>query len=206
LITRSLNEVLKKKQCGKRLIFGIDGLSGAGKTTFVKEFERELAKHNIKSAVLHLDDLIVERSKRYRTGFEEWYEHYFLQWDIPSITNKVFASWERGETMLELDVYDSKTDSLTSRTMRVPCDGILLVEGVFLQRKEWRGFFDLVLYIDCPRSTRFERVTRRGNHDIQDQERIELYKRRYWAAEDYYLETEKPLQHADLVWKTTESS
>lgn len=100
--------------------------------------------------------------------------------------------------MLELDVYDSQTDSLTSSTMRVASDGILLIEGVFLQRKEWRDFFDIVLYIDCPRRTRFERVTSRGNHDIQDRERIELYKRRYWAAEDYYLETEKPLQRADL--------
>jgi uridine kinase len=204
LITKALHEVLKKKQFGKRLIFGVDGLSGAGKTTFVKEFERELVKHNIQSAVLHLDDLIVERRKRYRTGFEEWYEHYFLQWDIPSITNNVFTSWARGETTLELDVYDSQTDSLTRKTMRVPDDGILIVEGVFLQRKEWRDFFDLVLYIDCPRSTRFERVTSRGHHDIQDQERIERYKRRYWAAEDYYLETEKPLQRADLVWNVTE--
>jgi uridine kinase len=199
MIARALQEVLSKKQRGNRLIFGIDGLSGAGKTTFVQEFEQELQQHHIQSAVLHMDDLIVGRNKRYNTGFEEWYEHYFLQWDIQGLTNQIFMKWERGETILELDVYDPQTDTLTIRTINIPSDGILLIEGVFLQRKEWRDFFDLMLYIDCPRNIRFERVTSRGNQDIQDQQRIELYKRRYWAAEDYYLVTEKPLQHADML-------
>ncbi|HEU4963936.1 MAG TPA: hypothetical protein VFV52_08795 [Bacilli bacterium] len=67
---------------------------------------------------------------------------------------------------------------------------------------EWRGFFYAVIYLDCPRATRFERVTGRGKQDIRDQERITRNERRYWAAEDYYLQTERPLERADVVWES----
>lgn len=204
MIGESLRAVLNNMQDGERLLVGIDGLSGSGKTTLAKQFASELDKHGVRSTVLHLDDLITVRKMRYQTGHAEWYEHYFLQWDVASLAERVFRSWERGATELELDVYDADRDLLTARTVRVPDRGILLIEGVFLQRKEWRSFFDHVIYIDCPRSTRFARVTGRGGQDIADQERIERYRRRYWAAEDYYLDTEKPLQQADRVVRSSE--
>lgn len=199
-----LNEALSKKQPGQRMLFGIDGLSGAGKTTLVQGLVAELETRGIETAVLHLDDLITDRSTRYGTGQAEWYEHYRLQWDVAGLAEKVFPAWTRGDRELELDVYDSAADFVQRKTMAVPQDGLLIVEGVYLQRQEWRDFFDYVLYIDCPRDIRFDRITRRGGQDLHDPARIELYKRRYWAAEDHYLLTERPQERADFVWELTE--
>lgn len=199
-----LDEILDKKQPGQRMLLGIDGLSGAGKTTLVQGLVAEMEARGMETAVLHIDDLITDRSTRYGTGQAEWYEHYRLQWDVDGIAENVFRAWKRGDRQLELDVYDYAKDSVHRQTMSVPQDGLLIVEGVYLQRQEWRGYFDYMLYIDCPRDIRFERVTRRGGQDLHDPARIELYKRRYWAAEDHYVLTERPRERADFVWELSE--
>ncbi|WP_157721873.1 AAA family ATPase [Tumebacillus avium] len=199
-----LNEALGKKQPGQRMLLGIDGLSGAGKTTLVQGLVTELEERGIETAVLHIDDLITDRSTRYGSGQSEWYEHYRLQWDVAGIAENVFLAWKRGDRQLKLGVYDYAKDMVQRQTLKVPQDGLLIVEGVYLQRKEWRDFFDYLLYIDCPRDIRFERITRRGGQDLHDPARIELYKRRYWAAEDHYVLTERPRERADFVCELSE--
>ncbi len=63
-----------KRYCGsdwgeRPFIVAIDGLGGAGKTTFVKELVSML-ENACTIHVLHIDDYIVESEKRYNTGYE----------------------------------------------------------------------------------------------------------------------------------------
>ncbi|MFJ7950304.1 uridine kinase [Lysinibacillus sp. NPDC096418] len=66
------------------LIVAVDGLGGAGKTTLVKNIENEL-KNICTISVIHIDDYIEENNERYNTGYDEWYEYYYLQWNIEKI-------------------------------------------------------------------------------------------------------------------------
>ncbi|MBL0385173.1 AAA family ATPase [Tumebacillus sp. ITR2] len=196
------DNIITLKKTLPRLLIGLDGLSGSGKTTLVETLTDELSQQNHSVTVVHLDDLITERSKRYHTGFPQWHEHYNLQWDVARIAETLFQSWHRGDLELHLDHYDSTTGTVSIKPIHVPPEGILLVEGVFLQRPEWRDFFDYLLYLDCPRDIRFQRVSARGNQDPHDPARLETYKLRYWAAEDHYLATVQPHLHADHVLKS----
>lgn len=56
-------------------IVAIDGLSGAGKTTLANELKSSM-NHVV---MIHIDDHIVEKSKRYNTRHDEWFEYYQLQ-------------------------------------------------------------------------------------------------------------------------------
>ena len=52
-----------------------------------------MKQEGIPFRIFHIDDHIVERNKRYHTGYEEWYEHYYLQWDIEWLRRKFFKSY-----------------------------------------------------------------------------------------------------------------
>ena len=80
LITQ-ITERLPAIDSGGRLVVGIDGLSRSGKTTLTAKLMAHYEKENIPAISFHLDDLIVERGRRYGTGEEEWYEYYQLQWE-----------------------------------------------------------------------------------------------------------------------------
>ena len=56
---------------GVRLVVGIDGLSRSGKTTLTPKLLAHYEKENIPVISFHLEDLIVERERRYGTGKAE---------------------------------------------------------------------------------------------------------------------------------------
>lgn len=198
-VSTVLNEMLRRLPNAPRLIVGVDGLSAAGKTSSVQSLQHQLIEAGVAFTILHLDDHIVDRSRRYNTGQEEWYEYYALQWDVEALTHSLFQKLRAANDHLLLDFYDGETDTVSQRRVELPHEGVILLEGVFLQRPEWRGYFDYMIYVDMPRSIRFERDTLRSNQDPHNPERLQKFQNRYWKAEDHYLETVNPVQLADLV-------
>ncbi|SES63059.1 uridine kinase [Oceanobacillus limi] len=179
-------------------LLGIDGLSGAGKTTLVNQLESELS-NSCNVVVIHMDDHIVERKERYHTGYEEWYEYYFLQWNIDLLTEELFKKVEQNDTNLTLPFYEKSVDQVANKTIFINPNSIILMEGIFLQRKEWKSYFDYTIFVDCPREKRYERVLKRDKY-IGDRQAIQdKYIRRYWPGERYYLENEDPVNTADKV-------
>ncbi len=176
----------------KRYIIGIDGLSRSGKTTLVKQLSQNLIEKNISFYVFHIDNHIVERKKRYETGHEEWFEYYQLQWDIDWLSDHFFEKIKVFHSF-HLSFYQDESDTQMFKQITLPESCVIIIEGVFLQRKEWKNYFDFLVYLDCPREKRFLRESE------QTQKNIDKFQNRYWKAEDYYLETEHPIDCADLV-------
>lgn len=181
------------------LIVAIDGLSGAGKTTLVKKIEQELNINN-KVVILHIDDHIVKKNKRYQTGYEEWYEYYYLQWDIKLLTTKLFEVLKNSKNDINLPFYNKSADTITTKQISVTSDSIILIEGIFLQRKEWRKFYDFIIFLDCPREVRYERILNRDSYIGDEQAILLKYKRRYWLGEEHYLNKENPIRNADIIY------
>ncbi|MCR8848184.1 kinase [Rossellomorea sp. SC111] len=190
-----ISELISLVKSQNRYILGIDGLSRSGKTTLVKQLQETLDNEEIEYYFFHIDDHIVEREGRYNTGFEEWYEYFQLQWDVDWLKRNFFEKLIDCD-QINLPYYHSDTDTQEIRTVTLPKTGLIVIEGVFLQRKEWQGFFDKVLFLDCSQERRFMRETKTTKRNR------EKFERRYWKAEEYYINTFKPLDSADIVIKT----
>lgn len=143
-------DIILSRYINKRLVLGIDGLSRSGKTTFVAELMSRISQYQKPICIFHIDDHIVERKKRYDTEYEQCYEYYNLQWDVGLLRKQLFSKLNHAED-ISLPFYNSVLDQLEIKTVTIPSDCILIVEGVFLQRPEWRDFFEFIVYLDCPR-------------------------------------------------------
>ncbi|MCC5800887.1 kinase [Rossellomorea vietnamensis] len=199
-VTRTLfAQYTRRSSINRPFIVGIDGLGGSGKTTLARSLKQELILAKCDAVILHMDDYIVEKSERYGTGNEEWYEYYALQWNIELIRKELFQRLHGGCTSITLPFYESSSDSVVSKPIHLDGVRVVLVEGVFLQRKEWRDFFDFVIYLDCPSELRSERVIGRDTYLGDERARVEKYKRRYWLAEEHYLLHENPAGKADYI-------
>ena len=192
-IQNLLNHFLKLTH-NQRFILGIDGLSRSGKTTFTKTIQLRLEEKRIPTTIFHIDDFIVDREKRYNTGHDEWTEYYDLQWDVEWLKNHFFIKLKKSHE-LNLPIYDPITDKQKWKRISLLPTSLIIIEGIFLQRKEWRESFDYMIYLDSSRETRFERENK------ATQQKINKFKNRYWKAEEYYLKTVNPLAQADLVIK-----
>lgn len=200
MIDEIINKFHSRTNKNRAYIVGIDGLSGAGKTTLVNQlkFEKE---YDI--TIIHIDNHIVEKDKRYNTGVEEWYEYYYLQWDIEMLTENLFKQIHDGNLELILPFYDGITDTINNRVLSITKNSIVLIEGIFLLRKEWEKFYDYTVFVDCPEKIRYSRALNRDSYIGDWQVRLEKYERRYWIAEKYYLELENPIEKVDRVYIST---
>jgi uridine kinase len=201
-IVNELFHLLNTRSFKERpFIVAIDGLSGAGKTTMVKELEDGL-KSKCDVTIIHMDDHIVENNKRYNTGYDEWYEYYYLQWDIELIKNELLKKIHSNFTNFPLPYYDKDSNNTTVKEITISTDSIILIEGIFLQRKEWKTFYDYIIFLDCPKEIRYERVLNRDLYIGDFQTRLNKYKRRYWLGEEHYLKIENPIEKADKIINT----
>lgn len=195
----SIHEAYKRHASDRPFIVALDGLSGSGKTTLARLLKDEL--ENV--LLIHIDDHITERKRRYHTGRAEWFEYYQLQWDTAELKEQLFEKLRSGEKELSLLFYDKEKDCSSVKALSVMPGAIVLVEGVFLLREEWKAFYDYAIFLDCPRAVRNERVLKRDAYIGDLTERLKKYQNRYWKAEDYYLEKQKPLQSAHEIFHTS---
>lgn len=195
----TLQEVIREAYVNRThdrpFIVAIDGLSGAGKTTIVEQLQ-DLSKDVV---VFHIDDFIVERTKRYGTGESEAMEYYALQWDVALLAEKLFMALSHGETCLTLPYYERDHDEVIMRRVEIAPNALVFIEGIFLLRDEWRSYFDYIVYLDCPREVRYERVLNRDTYIGDLAERLDKYMRRYWPGEAHYVKTINPKIKADHI-------
>jgi uridine kinase len=89
--------------------------------------------------------------------------------------------------------YDWNTDSL-AEWHNVPIGDTVIIEGNYTTRKELAAFYEVKIWIDCPRELRLLRGLER------DGEKARPVWEDYWMpAEDLYLESHKPFDYADLI-------
>ena len=197
-ISRIVYEVRELKEKKAMPVVGIDGLGGAGKSTISEAVCKALEKQGIPVMLIHIDDLIHRREIRYNDSLPEWQCYYELQWRYDyfrSIIEKV----RNTDGNAQIELYDKENDTYYVQSYPVSKDTVVIVEGIFLQRKELEGIFDYMVYIDIPEKVRLERVLERDIY-IGDRESIkEKYERRYFPAERRYCGEYQPCKAADLV-------
>ncbi|ATP41678.1 uridine kinase [Solibacillus sp. R5-41] len=194
-LKREIQEVYKKHYLDRPFIVAIDGLGGAGKTTLVDHLKNIL--DNV--VIIHIDDHIVERESRYNTGHDEWFEYYQLQWDANHLKESLFEKLHQNVKQLHLSFYNNEEDTSTSKTITILPNSIVIIEGIFLLREEWKVYFDYIIFLDCPKEVRYERVLQRDTYIGVLEERLKKYQNRYWLAEDYYIKKQNPLKFAHNI-------
>ena len=177
----------------------VDGPDGAGKTVLADELAG-LVRGAVRAS---LDDFHHPRAHRHalgRTGTTVWERGF----DYAAVRRELLEPWRRGPgTAYRLRWHDLVTDTYVEEPAHlVPADGILLVDGVFAQRPELAGLWDLVVYVDAPDEVRTARMAERdgvpADPDHPDQ-------RRYLEAQRLYRDTCRPRLSADLVVDNTDA-
>lgn len=197
---QAIAEHIKKlHRTNQTLIIGIDGLGGAGKSTISEKLCQLLCEAHLEVTVLHIDDFIHPKSVRYNAAYPEWECYYHLQWRYDYLLKEVFLPVRDGNFCKEIELYDKDKDTYFVRQTKIPAGSVLILEGIFLQRRELQGVFDFTIFLDIPKEVRLQRVLQRDSY-IGDEAAIRAkYENRYFPAERHYVAECTPQQKADFV-------
>lgn len=185
---------------GRPLLIAVDGADGAGKTTFADRLAEALADRTVVRA--SIDDFHHPRAHRHALGRDArtvWERSF----DYRALRRELLDPWRTGPgTPYRRRWHDLVTDELVDDPAElVPEAGLLLVDGVFAQRQELAGLWDLVVWLDAPPDVRVARMAARdGTPDDVDHPD----QRRYLDAQATYAERCRPRENADVVVDNTD--
>ena len=185
-------------------VIGLDGLGGAGKSTLADQLCAQLQAKGRTVLLLHIDDFIHPRSVRYNDNHPEWLCYYDLQWRFDYFAGVIRQIRTSREPSISIELYDKANDTYTPHRYALSDSIVVLVEGIFLQRAEYSGLFDCLIYMDVPEELRLRRVLKRDTYIGSEDQIAAKYISRYFPAERQYLQEYQPQLRADFVLAATE--
>jgi phosphoglycolate phosphatase-like HAD superfamily hydrolase/uridine kinase len=193
IFEKILDDITSLKQPDHPFIIGITGIDASGKTMFTDGLGNFLSGKKYPVQVIHLDDF--HNPTKIRYAGENNAENYFnLSFNFENIISELLApAREHGNLSTGLTVLDLETDSYRNiRSYSISPNTIVLLEGVFLFRKELSSYLDYYVYLDIS----FEECLKRGLERAGKEER---YRTKYIPAHKKYLAEYPPSEYADII-------
>ncbi len=146
----------------ERVLLGVAGGSGSGKTTVVQEILRRL--HPMAVSVIHHDSYYADLS---HLPFQE---RVHMNFDHPDALETTLLAQHLTElkagAAVEVPIYDFSTHTRTHETRRVESTEVIILDGILiLADPRLRSLLDIKVYVDTAPDIRFIRRLRRDQRE-----------------------------------------
>lgn len=187
----------------------IDGFDAAGKTTLADQLAPLVAASGREAIRVSLDDFHRPRRVRYRQGANSASGYYDDAFDWAQLRASVLDPLgPEGDRVYRRAAFDLAADRPVAAAPEVAePDAVLLVDGVFLQRRELDGCWDLAIWVDVSLGESIRRGVERDRalHGSAAEARAR-YETRYAPGQRLYVADVDPAARADVVFDNTDLS
>ncbi len=179
----------------------VDGVDGAGKTTFADELGDVLTQRGTYVVRASIDGFHRPRADRWAMGRHSPEGYYLDSYDYLRVRAELLDPLgPAGDRRIRRAVHDVATDQpVASAVETVPEGSVLLVDGIFLHRPELRDVWDLSVFLQVPTEVALDRCAARDGTSPTPGAN-----RRYVEGQRIYLEGCQPATVATLVIDNTD--
>jgi uridine kinase len=176
----------------------VDGVDGAGKTTFADELAAALRSRGVPVVRASVDGFHNPAEVRYRSGpaspegfFRDSYDYALLK---SALLDPLGAD---GDRRIRRAVYDvSRNEPVDDGVQQVAPGAVLVLDGIFLHRPELRGYWDLSVFLEVDFAISVARLARRDGSPADPADPANA---RYVDGQRIYLVECAPADAADMV-------
>ena len=162
-------------------LIALSGPDCAGKSTLAVDVREQSNRLGLDITLLSIDAFLIPHSLRTSNASESiaYFENAF---DYAALVQT-------------LETTKSRSSAVSSNPPE-----IVLVEGVFLLRREFCHLWDLTIWIDVDTSVIMNRAVKRDKEYFGDEETVRhVYQNRCLPAQDYHIRRDLPKQKADIT-------
>jgi len=180
---------------GRRIV-AIDGVDGAGKTTFADKLAPLVAANGKPVLRASIDGFHNPRALRYQKGKDDPLGYFLDSYNYAEFQDFLITPFRAGRETVHLARFDHHSDSAKPKVALVPNDAVLLIDGIFLHRDELHTNWDFSLFLDIPFAETFRRMALRDGFDPDP---LAASNRRYHQGQILYFARCNPKARASQV-------
>ncbi|MFL6374507.1 MAG: uridine kinase [Pyrinomonadaceae bacterium] len=181
------------------LLVGVSGTDASGKGYITKELAELLARRQKKVAVIGADGWLNLPAVRFDPADPAWtfYTRGFRFEDM--FRQLVLPLCERGSIDLKAELAEETAGAFHTHRYSFEDVQIVLVEGIFVYKKDYAKLFDLRIWIECSTETALKRAVARSQEGLPPAQTIRAYETIYFPAQRIHAERDDPRGAADLI-------
>jgi uridine kinase len=184
----------------KARLIAISGIDGSGKGYVAARLADRLADKGHRVALIAADGWL--NLPHVRFGGDEPAEHFYSH----AFRFEEMFSWlidplvRDGSVRLLADFTEETATAYRKHSYSFEGVDVVLLEGIFLFKREYQQRYDFRLWIDCSFETALERALIRSQEELTPAETIAAYEGIYFPAERVHFERDAPRDRADVVY------
>jgi uridine kinase len=185
----------------------VDGVDGAGKTTLADELEPRIEALGRPAIRASIDGFRRPRAERYDRGPDSAEGFYEDSFDFAGLRADLLDPLgPGGHRRYRTAAFDWRTDrTIVVAEQTAPTDAVLLFDGIFCQRPELRGCWELVVFLEVGFEETLRRMKLRDRSAATPKAELEhRFHARYAPGQRLYLDAVRPRDRADLVVDNTD--
>lgn len=197
---RALRDEVRAARPAGRVIVSVDGIDGAGTSTFADGFAEVFAEDGDAVFRASIDDFHRPRAERHRRGGADPEGLYLDSYDYATFRRVLIDPFRDGgrtaaATGFQLAAFDPARDApVEARWVTGPEDAVLIVDGIFLHRVELRELWDWSLWLDVPWTPVAQRMAQRDRRDPAAPADV-----RHRGGHELYLRDADPRSAASVI-------
>ena len=183
----------------KARLIAISGIDASGKGYMATRLTERLTYKGYRVALIAADGWLNLPHVRFGDEpAEHFYSHAFRFEEM--FSGLIDPLVRDGSVRLLADFTEETATTYRKHLYSFEGVDVVLLEGIFLFKRELQQRYDFRLWIDCSFETALERAIARSQEGLAPFSTIAAYERIYFPAERVHFERDAPRDAADLVY------
>ena len=180
-------------------LVAISGIDGSGKGYVSERLRRELDGRGLRIAVINIDGWLNLPDTRFsrESPAEHFYRHA-IRFD-EMFDQVVLPLRDRRSVRVEADFAEETASRYRRHLYEFMDIDILIVEGIYLLKRQFRSHYDLSFWIDCSFETALERAVARAQEGLSPDLTPATYRTIYFPAQAIHFARDEPRAAATAV-------
>lgn len=183
------------------MLVGISGIDASGKGFITRKIEEELVRRGHNATNINVDGWLNLPHARFNeeNPGEHFYNHAIR---FEEMFEKLILPLKNTRSIkLTADLAEETANEFHRHEYLFKDTDIILLEGIFLFKREFRDHFDLKIWVECSFEKALERAISRSQENLPPEETVKAYKTIFFPAQKVHFIRDSPQNSADLIFQ-----